>query len=155
LASNYISFNPDSPNLVLAGFDTGISWHSLEHTFTKPVAYYCTTFGSDGCHGETYTDYGYNYPNYLGVTVAKYLLTEEASFVVQAFKVLLSVFALAILCVAFVLTSIVESYAARVVVIFFGFTYVANKGLLEITAVPSLDHLKKQLAQLTLKVKSA
>jgi len=109
LASTYVSFNKGSSNLVLAGVDTGISWRSIEHAFMKPLAFYCTALSSDGCHAETYTSYGYNYATYAGVMLGKYLATEEANPPVQLLKIGLTAVTLALIAVASVVTSLLDS----------------------------------------------
>mmetsp|Transcript_1980 Transcript_1980/g.5470 ORF Transcript_1980/g.5470 Transcript_1980/m.5470 type:complete len:587 (-) Transcript_1980:59-1819(-) len=154
LASTYSSNNKNSPNLVLAGFDTGISWSSLGHAFIKPVAVYCTAFGSDGCHGEAYTYYGYNYATYVGVVLVKCLLAEGSNYAVQIIKVALSIITLALVAVAYTATCLLESYATLSVVIFFALGYVMMP-LLESHSVPKAGERKKLLAGFTLKVKSA
>jgi len=145
LASTYPSFNKGSPNLVLAGFDTGISWHGLEHRFIKPVAFYCTVLSSKGCHDETYTDYGYNYATYAGVVIIDYLLEEVVNPVSQVIKVLLAVIALFLIVVAYAGTCFIESYATLPVLLL-GFGYVAMNVLKSHAA-------KKLLTRFALKVK--
>mmetsp|Transcript_29485 Transcript_29485/g.68786 ORF Transcript_29485/g.68786 Transcript_29485/m.68786 type:complete len:579 (-) Transcript_29485:3-1739(-) len=135
LVSTYTSFNNlasasfdrdrDSPNLVLAGFDTGFSWHSIEHAFFKPFAFYCTVLSNDGCGEETYTGEGYNYAASVAVMISRCLAQQnETNPVVQVLKVAASILALAVVAVAYAVTCFLESYVALLGLFIFGFGYV-------------------------------
>jgi len=144
LASIYPSFNKDSPNLILAGVDTGISWHSLEHAFLKPFAFYCTALVGDGCYGEAYTDDGYNYATFAGVSLVQYLVVEESNLVLQAIKVVLAAIALSVIAFSYAVACLFESYAALLAVLFGGFGYAS---LVRILCSPHVwqPYGKKQL----------